>query len=306
MADPVVLLTRLGGLATWRALRRGSSWRSIYRALDNGAIVKTTYGRYALPTLEPAQLAASRLAGTSSHTSAALAHGWPVMFPPPEPHVTVSPRRNLPAHRREGVRVHWRHLAPEDVKDGWVTSPVRTVIDCCLDLPFAEALAVFDSSWRAGLKPRNVQLAALSLPPRQRDRVLSVARVADDRAANPFESALRAIALSVRGLQVEPQFEVSDPTFYARIDLADAELKIAIEADSFEFHSSPKALDSDVRRYNGLGVRDWLLLRSTWKQTMFERDSVAATFRAAVDLRSPRRRPGSSTGAKGRNRARTA
>jgi hypothetical protein len=35
-----------------------------------------------------------------------------------------------------------------------------------------------------------------------------------------------------------------------------------MEADSFEFHSSPKDLDRDTRRYNGLTVRGWLVLRS--------------------------------------------
>jgi hypothetical protein len=80
---------------------------------------------------------------------------------PDKPHVTVSACRNLPAHRRQDVQIHWRSLRSDEVTDRWVTTPIRTVIDCCLDLPFDEALAVFDSSWRAGLKPREVQLAAL-------------------------------------------------------------------------------------------------------------------------------------------------
>lgn len=295
MLDPVVVLTRLGGVCTWRSLRRRSSWRAIRLALDSGAIIKESHGRYALPTVEPARAAASRLTGHCSHTSAAAYHGWAVAYPPDQPHVTISPRRNVPAHRRAGVHVHWRRLSDVEVVDGWVTSPVRTVIDCCLDLPFDEALAVFDSSWRAGLKPREVQLAALRLSQRQRDKVLAVARAADPRAANPFESMLRAIAMTVRGLHVEPQVVVRDRTFYARVDLADEELKIVMEADSFEFHSSPKDLDRDTRRYNGLTVRGWLVLRFTWKQVMFEPELVRETLAAAVALRRP---PGRSTGGK--------
>lgn len=182
--------------------------------------------------------------------------------------------------------------------DDWVTSPVRTVIDCCLDLPFQEALAVFDSSWRAGLKPREVQLAARRLPVRQRNRVWGLARAADPRAANPFESVLRAIAATVPGLAAEPQFVVRDPMFYARVDLADEGLKIVMEADSFEFHSSPKDLDRDTRRYNGLTVRGWLVLRFTWRQVMFEPELVRETLLAAVALR---RGPGRSTGTRRRN-----
>jgi very-short-patch-repair endonuclease len=223
-----------------------------------------------------------------------------VAHPPDPPHVTVSPRRNLSAPRRDGVQVHWRRLDDTDVIEDWVTSPVRTVIDCCLDLPFAEALAVFDSSWRAGLKPRDVQLAARRLPLRQRNRVWAVARATDPRAANPFESVLRAIAMTVRGLSAEPQVVVQDRQFYARVDLADEDLKIVIEADSFEFHSSSKDLDRDTRRYNALTVRGWLVLRFTWKQVMFEPGMVRETLRAAVAMRRP---PGRSTGRRRRKLA---
>ena len=172
--------------------------------------MRTAHGRYALPTADQARVAASRLTGCVSHTSAALVWGWAVKTTPVDPHVTVSAAPNVDARRRDGVAVHYRDLALDEVSDGWVTSPVRTVIDCCLDLPFDEALAVFDSSWRAGLKPREVQLAALRLPKRSRNRVLAVARAADKRAANPFESVLRSIVASVPGLNAEPQVPISD------------------------------------------------------------------------------------------------
>ena len=131
-------------------------------------------------------------------------------------------------------------------------------------------------------KPRDVQLVALTLPRRQRDRVLAVARAADPRAANPFESVLRAIALSVPGLSVEPQVVVKDSTFWARVDLADESLRMVIEAESFEFHGSRKAFDRDCRRYNSLVIREWLVLRFTWEQVMFEPELVAETLRALV------------------------
>jgi hypothetical protein len=63
------------------------------------------------------------------------------------------------------------------VVDGWVTSPVRTVIDCCLDLPFDAALAVVDSSWRAGQSPLEVAEAAKCLPERSFRKVLRVLRL---------------------------------------------------------------------------------------------------------------------------------
>ena len=288
--DPVLALTRLGGVARWGALRRMCSGRRLRRALRDGHIVRGYYGRYALPHADSARAAGSRLTGYVSHTSAALHWGWAVKTAPTLPHVTVSRHRKIAAARRDGVVLHWRDLGADSVVEGWVTSPVRTVIDCCIDLPFDEALAVFDSSWRAGLKPRDVQLVALTLPRRQRERVLAVARAADPRAANPFESVLRAIALSVPGLSVEPQVVVKDSTFWARVDLADESLRMVIEAESFEFHGSRKAFDRDCRRYNSLVIREWLVLRFTWEQVMFEPELVAETLRALVHLRRRRHR----------------
>jgi very-short-patch-repair endonuclease len=302
--DPVVALTRLGGVARWGQLRRSCSRRRLRRALADGRLVKTAHGRYALPTADQARVAASRLTGYVSHTSAALHWGWAVKTLPVAPHVTVPAHRTLDAGRRVGVTAHYRDLALDEIRDGWVTSPVRTVIDCCLDLPFDQALAVFDSSWRAGLKPRDVQLAALRLPKRSRDRVLAVARAADKRAANPFESVLRAIVAGVKGLQVEPQVPIADGSFYARVDLADEHLKIVIEAESFQFHASPKAFERDCRRYNGLVARGWLVLRFTWVQVMFEPGLVVETVRAVLALR--RRPTGRSGGTHVKNAVKTA
>ena len=95
----------------------------------------------------------------------------------------------------------------------------------------------------------------------------------------------------------DPQFVVDDPGFYARVDLADDELEIVIEAESFEFHSSAQSARPGLRRYNGLTVRGWLVLRFTWKQVMFEPELVSATLAAAVALR---RRAGRSTGTRRR------
>lgn len=295
VVDPEVLLTRLGGVARWSDLRRGCSRPRLRRALADGRVARTARGRYALPLADEARTAASRLTGCVSHTSAALRWGWAVKTAPVVPHVTVGQHRTVDADRRSGVAVHYRDLNEDEVVEG-VTTRVRTVIDCCLDLPFDEALAVFDSSWRAGLKPREVQLAALRLPRQSRDRVLAVARAADPRAANPFESVLRAIVTAVPGLEVQPQVVIEGGGFVARVDLADERLRIVIEADSFEFHGSRKALDRDCRRYNALVVRGWFVLRFTWEQVMFEPGLVASTVRALVDQRRrpARRRAGPS------------
>lgn len=296
-------LVRLGGVARWGQLRRVVGARAIANGVRRQAVIRTARGRYALPGSDEARRAASRLSGVCSHLSAAAHWGWPVKLPPGRPHVTVPSNRKVSAERRAGVVLHWRTLAPADTVDGWVTTPVRTVVDCCLDLPFDEALAVFDAAWRSRLLVcRDVQLAAMRLPRRQRGRVLAVARVATPLAANPFESVLRAIALGVPGLNVAAQHPVRDRAFFARVDLADEELRIVLEADSFEFHGQRSAMAQDCRRYDELAVRGWLVLRFSWEQVMFEPEWVAGTIRAAVAFRQARlpagrrRRPRRATG----------
>ena len=62
-----------------------------------------------------------------------------------------------------------------------------------------------------------------------RRHVLRVIEAADARAANPFESVLRAIALDVPGLQRLPQVEIRTPgRRLMRPDLVDARLQIAV------------------------------------------------------------------------------
>ncbi|GAB3068165.1 hypothetical protein GCM10027053_35390 [Intrasporangium mesophilum] len=169
------------------------------------------------------------LHATASHTTAALHWGWPVKQEPGEPHLTFPRGRKLRDAARGGIRRHWRSLGDDEVVDAWVTSPVRTVIDCCLDLPFDEALAVVDSAWRAGQSPLEVAEAARCLPQRSFRKVMCVLRRADRGAANPFESVLRAICIGVGGLSVVTQFEIRDSSYFARVDLADVALRLAVE-----------------------------------------------------------------------------
>jgi very-short-patch-repair endonuclease len=91
--------------------------------------------------------------------------------------------------------------------------------------------------------------------------------LADGRAANPFESVLRAIALEVPGLVVRPQVWI-DPI--GRPDLVDEASGLVLEADSFEFHGRRRRLKSDAERYNAIVVAGWRVLRFSWEHVMFE------------------------------------
>lgn len=286
--DVVTAVTRLGGVCSWRELRRAVPWRTVRPAVERGEVVRAGQGVYALPHADAGRVAAARITGTVSHRTAALLHGWKVKHAPALPDVTLPRHRKLRTGTKRIATVHWRDLEPLAVEGG-VTTRVRTVVDCCLDLPFDEALAVFDSALRAGLRRRDVQEAALALGPRQRAKVLRVARVASPRAANPFESVLRAIALEVPGLAVVPQVALRYDDFFAQVDLGDERLRIVLEADSHEFHTQRRDFDRDCRRYDELVARDWLVLRFTWEQVMFHPDWVARVITDVVRLRRGKR-----------------
>ena len=278
-------LVRLGGTATKQELRLARvHWRHLEAALTTGRLVRSARGHYCLPGTDLAHAAAHRLTATVSHTSAAMHWGWKVKTVPPRPHVTVRRKRSLPRGASDGVALHWRDLDADDL-EGWVTGQTRTVIDCCLDLPLDEALSVVDSARRSGVRVPDVTARAGWLADRPRDKVARVLALSDPRAENPFESTLRAIATQVAGIRVEPQVHIRYGDFSARVDLADDALRIVLEADSHTFHTGRRAFDRDCRRYNGLMVRDWIVLRFSWEQVMFEPHTVRRAILAAVGLR---------------------
>lgn len=76
--------------------------------------------------------------------------------------------------------------------DAIATDPEQTVVDCARDLPFPVALSVADSALRHGVEPARLDAAAAAVRGAGAARVRRVVALADLRAANPFESSLRA------------------------------------------------------------------------------------------------------------------
>jgi len=273
-------LHRLGGVASRQVLIRATSRKEFRRSFAAGEIVRDAHGRYALPVADEAMRAANRLSGVVSHRSAALHWGWELKTVPDRPEVTVRRKRNLAKHQADGVELHWADLGPDDVT-GTVTGIDRTLVDCMRTLPFDEALAVADSALRHRdiTKARMLELAdSLSGPGSRQAR--RVAREATHLAANPFESVLRAIALDVLGLSVEPQVWVGD---IGRPDLVDERLRIVVEADSFEFHGRRHAMAQDCLRYNAFVVDGWVVVRFAWEHVMFQPEYVRRVLAAAVE-----------------------
>ena len=71
-------------------------------------------------------------------------------------------------------------------------------------------------------------------------------------------------------------------------DVADLELRIAIEAESFEFHALPEAFRDDVRRYTEMARLGWLVVRFVWEDVMHRPEYVHEVLVDIVRLRAAR------------------
>jgi very-short-patch-repair endonuclease len=280
--SPSERLLELGGIGTRGTLLRSCDRSDLDRAVAAGDIVRIARGRYALAVVDEDARTAARLGGVLALTSAALHHGWAVKTVPDRPHLLFSRGRHLDAKER-GAHIHRAELAPEDIDDG-VTTPEVTLAHCLRRLPFDEALAVADSALRSGVPRSTLQRVADEARGPGSPQMRRVAACASAEAANPFESALRAIALDVPGLSVRPQVTIREPDIVARPDLADVRLRMVLEADSFEWHGGRAQLSADARRYDLLVVNGWLVLRFSYEHVMTQPDFVRRVLVAAVAL----------------------
>jgi very-short-patch-repair endonuclease len=280
--DPVTALERLGGVTDGTTMRRVCDPWQVRVAVSEGRVVHLGRNSYALPGADEAFAVTARLRGVVSHLSAARAWGWKVKRMPTQPVVTVPRHRRLDGARRTGVDVRYADL-PTSAVHRTRTTRVRTVVDCARSLPFDEALAVADSALREGIVTRAQLVEAAQQSPRTgRSRALRVIEHADGRAANPFESCLRAIALEVAGLTVTPQLPVPG---IGHADVGDRAVRLVIEADSYEFHSEREAFRYDIRRYTAMVRAGWLVLRFCWEDVMQRPELVRDTMADVVALR---------------------
>jgi very-short-patch-repair endonuclease len=274
----VEVLERLGGVATWSTLTGHCGTAEIRRLVASGDLVRDARGRYALPQADASIRAAGRLAAVLSHRSAALFHGWEQKSPPSTPELTLAKSRHVTPDQRRGVILHRSTLSPSDI-DGPATSARRTIADCLRSLPEDEALAIADSVLRSRAETSSSLRAfvgTLRGPGSHQARMTAAA--ANGLAANPFETELRRLA-TIAGLDVRPQVPLYDAHFLGQPDLVDVNRRIILEADSFEWHGSRRALVRDARRYNGFVVAGWVVLRFSWEDVMHHPDDVVRVLR---------------------------
>jgi very-short-patch-repair endonuclease len=276
--DAVAALRHLGGVGTAGQIVRLSSRRRLRASIRAGAVIRVARARYALSDTLHHRKAAARLSGVTSHLSAAQHWGWEVKEPPARPWVTVPRNRQVAAAARATTEIVYADLGDDEVVDG-VTSKLRTVMDCARRLPFNEALAVADSALRAGdVAHGDLAAAAAMARGNGATQVRQVAREADARAANPFESVLRAIVLEFPQLEVVPQAPVPTSGLTYHPDLVDEGHRLVLEAESWSWHADQQTHSRDCVRFTLLSVAGWTVLRFTWPQVMHSPSYVRAVL----------------------------
>jgi very-short-patch-repair endonuclease len=166
---------------------------------------------------------------------------------------------------------------------GKATSPLRTVLDCARYLPFGEALAVADSAVRSGkVQSEELKAAAEVLRGAGRRKAIRVADLLDGRSESALESMLRARLIEADITGFIPQYTISGQGFSARVDLANPQLRIVLEADSFAFHGTRAALRKDCRRHVNLAICGWILLRYSWEDVILDEDWVGDSLDAVI------------------------
>jgi very-short-patch-repair endonuclease len=231
-----------------------------------------------LPELPPAERLAVRAHAVLSHTSAAQRLGLTMLLPVTAVHLTVRHRARVTA--RPNVVHHRRDLPATDI-DGLTTTAVRTVLDCAATLAFAEGLAIADGALREA-RVRRPQLERALIDSRMRGvaTARTVVAAADPGAANPFESALRAVLIQAGIDGFATQVVIRTSRLTARVDLADESRRLVLEADSYTHHGATRAdFADDCRRYNELVRAGWTVLRFSWEDVMFYPAQVADAVR---------------------------
>jgi very-short-patch-repair endonuclease len=205
----------------------------------------------------------------------------------------VSIEGHEPARRR-GYLAGRRDLLPSEiciVGGIPVTTPVRTACDLACQRGRSRALAVLDAFRRRhGLTCTDYARQLERFRGRRgviQARELAALAIAD--AESPAESWLRMTVLDEGFPPPKPQHELVLPGHgEVRLDLAYPFLKIAVEYDGDEFHSSDEDRDADSRRRRALEAQGWLVIVVTKAKLWGPgREEWVAELRDAIRERTP-------------------
>ncbi len=229
--------------------------------------------------------------GVVSHRSAAEL--WGLIRPGGCVELSVQPDRQ-PRIRPPAILHRIKDLHPElapEREELTLTDPVRTIVD----LGLVVSPALVGVALRRALSSRLVTLAEARhirerLGRQGRNGTGVLGRVVDlhvlrgEKAESELESRLLDLRRRFDLPMLTLQYEVwSCGRCVARVDAAYPRLRLAIEVDGFEFHSSPEAFQRDRTRQNDLVALGWTVLRFTWSDVTQHPAQVAGRIRASIE-----------------------
>jgi len=170
----------------------------------------------------------------------------------------------------------------------WVTSPLRTLVDCAGLLAPDALVCALDAALHRGLvTPHDLEQTVRARAGRAHSVALEAAvRLADGRAESPPETLARLLLLpALPGL--EPQVEIFDDAgrVVARFDLGDRSVRLAVECDGKAAHAGAAMVAKDRRRDRRTEAYGWRTERVTWFELRREQSAV---LRRITDVHASR------------------
>lgn len=188
-------------------------------------------------------------------------------------------------------------LAPADVvqldSGLWVTSALRTLVDCALVLSHEALVCAIDD----GLHRRVISAADLQAAAAARRRLpggpalRAAVELSDGRSESPNETLARLLLLPVLpGL--EPQVRLFDERGWPRVrfDLGDRQARLAVEADGKRGHAGAQMVAKDRARDRWAEDRGWRTERVTWFELRRKQQEVVRRMVALHAERMAQRR----------------
>jgi very-short-patch-repair endonuclease len=171
-----------------------------------------------------------------------------------------------------------------------ITDPVRTIVDLGLVVPPSEVASALDIALgRRLLRVEDLRRLRSELSKCGRDGVGVVGDLLDQRwpscgkEESPLETRFLSLLMAHHLAEPTVQHEIwHRGRFVARVDAAYPAIRLAIELDGFEHHSSFDAFQRDRSRQNELTALGWTVLRFTWEDVVRRPASVTDTIRAAL------------------------
>ncbi|SEH76299.1 Protein of unknown function [Mycolicibacterium rutilum] len=163
-----------------------------------------------------------------------------------------------------GLTVHRRDGAPLTVENGrLLTTPAWTAVEVARALRRPRALATLDAALRS-LTCDRAELRAAALAQAGRRGIVTVRELielARSEAESPMESEARLVMVDGGLPEPELQYKIFDRDGRLwRVDFAWPDLRVVVEYDGFDWHSSPEDLRRDRQKRAALEEIDWRVM----------------------------------------------